>query len=160
MIQFTKGIMYQGKNSRFWEYAGRLDNNSPNDLADCQESDVSIYVQPEEEIMQKASDYRNILIIRELKYKELWFPNWGIRSRCSDQKISQSNRLRGTNGGNSIGRQPAHVQNDVQAGRIIFKEYWWFVHSHTCWTNRIRMTITKYFNEYCLTYGSNHYASR
>ena len=49
----------------------RLDNNPPNNQADRQESDVSIYVQPEEEIMQKASDYRNILIIRELKYKEL-----------------------------------------------------------------------------------------
>ena len=29
------------------------DNNLPNDLADRQESDVSIYVQPEEEIMQR-----------------------------------------------------------------------------------------------------------
>ena len=66
-----KALCIRGRTQGFENMQERSDNNPPNDLVDRKESDVSIYVQPEEEIMQKAPDFRNILIIRELKYKEL-----------------------------------------------------------------------------------------
>ena len=48
-----KALCIRGRTQGFENMQERLDNNPPNDLADRQESDVSIYVQPEEEIMQR-----------------------------------------------------------------------------------------------------------
>ena len=48
-----KALCIRGRTQGFENMQERSDNNPPNDLVDRQESDVSIYVQPEEEIMQR-----------------------------------------------------------------------------------------------------------
>ena len=42
-----------GENSRVLEYARPVNNNPPKDPVDCEESDMSIGTQPEEEIMER-----------------------------------------------------------------------------------------------------------
>ena len=41
------------KNSRFFEYAKSVDNNSPKDPVDRKEADMSIGTQPGEKVMQR-----------------------------------------------------------------------------------------------------------
>ena len=48
-----KALCIRGRTQGFENMQERSDNNPPKDLADRKETDLSIYVQPEEEIMPR-----------------------------------------------------------------------------------------------------------
>jgi hypothetical protein len=74
--------LYEGRTYKVVEYEGECRVWSNRDLAVHRGSEVSNGTQSEEGKNAKASDYRNIGIIRRVSTKELWFKNEGSEAKA------------------------------------------------------------------------------
>ena len=121
MIQFTEGIKYQEKLTRFWMWRTLSDNNPAMDLAILDRVDVIIGNQSDEEGDAKALAYRNVWMIRCLGTKELWFQDEGSEAEALIKRW-KLNRLRGAPDQILSGQEPAHNRSDVGDGKKISKD--------------------------------------
>ena len=117
-IQFTKGIMYPRKSSPAYLIWRTLSDKIQQWIwwSTMELMWVSIPNQRNKEC--KCIVLQNIWIIQRLNNKGIM----SFKSRDQEQTLwsrtDKLNRLRGTIDGNLIGRGPAHVLNDIWAGRM------------------------------------------
>ena len=141
--------MYPKKSLQcFMNMKDGVEQNPTKDLVVLKGSDVSIGTQQEEEIMQWSQTTETTDWFKAQMQK-----NYDFQSRDQKQtlwlRIDKLNRLRGTFDDNLIGWEPAHVQNDVWAGRMNSRIWRMIASIRNILNQGTRNDNTKDTNEHC-----------